>query len=87
MAATTPPVPGTRFTEGWLNDLATCGDKPADKVIKALATRGSNTDAERQNEFPDLTRRIWADVDLLDKPIRDFLMGGDEVTEHIDVRK
>lgn len=87
MAANTPPVPGTRFTADWLNDLATRGDVAADKVIKALAKRRSTTDVERQKEFPDLTRRIWADVDLLEAPIREFLMAGDEVVPYIEVDK
>ena len=87
MPANTPPVPGTRFTVDWLNDLATCGDVAADKVIVGLAKRRSTTDVERQNEFPDLTRRIWADVDLLQPPIRDFVMAGDEVAPHIEADK
>ena len=87
MPATTPPVPGTRFTMDWLNDLATCGDVPADKVIKGLAKRRSTTDVERQNEFPELTRRIWADVDVLETPIRDFVMAGNEVAPHIETDK
>ena len=52
MAANTPPVPGTRFTVDWLNDLATCGDVAADKVIEGLAKRRSTTDVERQNGVP-----------------------------------
>jgi ER-bound oxygenase mpaB/B'/Rubber oxygenase, catalytic domain len=87
MAANTPPVPPARFPADWLNKLATCGDKTADVLIEQLAKPGLKTDAERQLEFPDLTRRIWADVDLLDKSIRDFVMGGDEVSKHIDVEK
>jgi len=87
MPANTPPVPGTRFTVAWLNDLATCGDVAADKVIAGLAKRRSTTDVERQNEFPDLTRRIWADVDLLQPPIRAFVMAGDEVAPHIEADK
>jgi hypothetical protein len=87
MPANTPVVPGTRFTVDWLNDLATCGDVPADKVIKGLARRRSTTDVERQNEFPDLTRRIWADVDVLETPIRDFVMAGNEVAPHIETDK
>jgi ER-bound oxygenase mpaB/B'/Rubber oxygenase, catalytic domain len=87
MPANTPPVPGTRFTVDWLNELATCGDVAADKVIEGLAKRRSTTDVERQNEFPDLTRRIWADVDLLEPPIRDFVMAGNEVAPHIETDK
>jgi ER-bound oxygenase mpaB/B'/Rubber oxygenase, catalytic domain len=82
-------VAGTRFTEGWLADLAHHGDRPADAVIGALADVAAVTAANRRAAFPEVAREIWRDIDDPDinDSVKNFLMDGAQLDKHIDTKK
>jgi hypothetical protein len=81
--------PGTRFSEDWLVGLAAKGDEPADKVVRSLFRPAPKTAEERRARFPELARRIWSDIDDpgIDVAVKDFLMDGADLDEHMDTEK